>query len=154
VQDNIERFGGDPGNVTVLGQSAGGGSIAALLTMPAARGTFRRAILQSVPGTYFTAGLTADVSAEICAGRPTRQPRPAGYARQRWRIGCTDAALHLAEADDRGGARVWLYELCWGFGPYGASRGLDTLRVFGTADLTDDGRPGGDRRDRADHPRR
>jgi acetyl esterase/lipase len=34
VKDNIERFGGNPGNVTVLGQSAGAGSIAALLTMP------------------------------------------------------------------------------------------------------------------------
>ena len=44
-------------------------------------------------------------------------------------------ALHLAEAANRGGARVWLYELCWGFGPQGASHGLDTLLVLGTADL-------------------
>ena len=54
VQDNIARFGGDPGNVTVLGQSAGAGSIAAMLAMPAATGPFRRAILQSIPATYFT----------------------------------------------------------------------------------------------------
>jgi carboxylesterase type B len=44
-------------------------------------------------------------------------------------------ALDLAEAADLGGARVWLYELCWGFGPHGASHGLDTLLLFGTADL-------------------
>ena len=44
-------------------------------------------------------------------------------------------ALHLAEAADIGGARVWLYELCWGFGPYGASQGLDTRLLFGTADV-------------------
>jgi para-nitrobenzyl esterase len=44
-------------------------------------------------------------------------------------------ALHLAEAADLGGAGVWLYELCWGFGPYGASHGLDTLLLFGTADV-------------------
>ena len=44
-------------------------------------------------------------------------------------------ALHLAEAAELGGARVWLYELCWGFGPYGASHGLDALLLFGTADL-------------------
>lgn len=49
VRENIAAFGGDPDNVTVIGQSAGGGSIAAMLTMPAAKGLFRRAILQS-PG--------------------------------------------------------------------------------------------------------
>jgi para-nitrobenzyl esterase len=49
VRDNITSFGGDPDNVTVVGQSAGGGSIAAMMTMPEAKGLFRRAILQS-PG--------------------------------------------------------------------------------------------------------
>lgn len=47
VRDNIERFGGDAHNVTVLGQSAGGMSVAALMAMPAAHGLFRRAIVQS-----------------------------------------------------------------------------------------------------------
>lgn len=49
VRANIAAFGGDPDNVTVIGQSAGGHAIAALMTMPAARGLFRRAILQSAP---------------------------------------------------------------------------------------------------------
>jgi len=44
-------------------------------------------------------------------------------------------ALHLAEAATVGGARVWLYELAWGFGPAGASHGLDTLLVYGTTDV-------------------
>lgn len=250
VQSNIARFGGDRDNVTLLGQSAGAGSIAALLTMPATTGLFRRAILQSVPGTYFTPGLAADISANIC-GRLDLAPRVADLVdvapddlvaasravtdgllprRDRWGavaysstpfapvvdgdvlpsapwsalaegvardvelvIGHTrdeysllaaqllatdDArvdelidepsptpgadryraaypsstagqlretalsdwlyrmpALHLAEAADVGGASVWLYELCWGFGPHGASRGLDTLLLFGTADV-------------------
>jgi carboxylesterase type B len=59
LQDNI-AFGGDPDNVTVLGQSAGAGSIAAMLTMPAATGPFRRAILRSIPATYFTIDLAAE----------------------------------------------------------------------------------------------
>ena len=47
VRENIAAFGGDSATVTVMGQSAGGGSIGALLAMPAARGLFRRAIMQS-----------------------------------------------------------------------------------------------------------
>lgn len=250
VQDNITEFGGDPGNVTVLGQSAGAGSIAALLVMSAAAGLFRRAILQSLPATYFSPGLAVDIATEVSAelgrspraadladvapddlveaarrvtGRlPQREGRwgavaftptpfspvvdgdvlPAspwaalasGVARdvdllvghtrdefnllaaqlgdiddagvdalvngltptpgvRRYRAAypslspnelrgtamsdwlCRMPALHLAEAAQAGGARVWLYELCWGFNSLGASHSLDTLLVFGTAEI-------------------
>jgi para-nitrobenzyl esterase len=47
VRENIERFGGDPGNVTIFGQSGGGGKVSTLLAMPAARGRFHRAIVMS-----------------------------------------------------------------------------------------------------------
>ncbi|BBX85537.1 carboxylesterase family protein [Mycolicibacterium aubagnense] len=50
VQRNIADYGGDPTNVTVFGQSAGAVSIWLLMQMPAARGLFRRAIMQSGPG--------------------------------------------------------------------------------------------------------
>lgn len=251
VRDEIAAFGGDPGNVTVLGQSAGAGSIAALLVMPTAAGLFRRAILQSVPGTYLTPRLAGDIAREIgrelgrsptveelaevapqalvaaarsvterlpdCAGRwgavahtPTpfspvvdgeilpAAPWPAlaagaargvdllvGHTRdefrllaarlgpvddtgvdallrgltptpgaQRYRAAYPSAGaeelretamadwlwrmptLHLAEAAHAGGGGVWLYELCRGFGPQGASHGLDTLLVFGTTGIT------------------
>jgi para-nitrobenzyl esterase len=50
VRDNIAEFGGDPGNVTIFGQSGGGGKISALLAMPNAKGLFHRAIIESGPG--------------------------------------------------------------------------------------------------------
>ncbi len=50
IQKNISEFGGDPDNVTIFGQSAGGVSIHSLLTIPSARGLFHKAISQSGGG--------------------------------------------------------------------------------------------------------
>lgn len=47
VRDNIANFGGDPNNVTIFGQSGGAGKVSTLLAMPAAKGLFHRAIVQS-----------------------------------------------------------------------------------------------------------
>ena len=50
VRDNIAEFGGDPGNVTIFGQSGGGGKVSTIMAMPDAAGLFHRAIVQS--GSY------------------------------------------------------------------------------------------------------
>ncbi len=50
VRDNIANFGGDPGNVLIYGQSGGGGKVSTLLAMPAAKGLFHRAVVQSGSG--------------------------------------------------------------------------------------------------------
>ena len=47
VRDNIANFGGDPGNVLIFGQSGGGCKVSTLMTMPAAKGLFHKAVVQS-----------------------------------------------------------------------------------------------------------
>jgi para-nitrobenzyl esterase len=47
VRDNIDHFGGDAGNVTIFGQSGGGGKVTTLMTMPSAKGLFHKAVAMS-----------------------------------------------------------------------------------------------------------
>lgn len=72
VHDNIGAFGGDPLNVTIFGESAGAGSVVALLTMPLARGLFHKAIAQSVPRPFLSQELALAVTESVAreAGQP------------------------------------------------------------------------------------
>lgn len=64
VKENIAAFGGDPKNVTIDGQSAGAGSVNALLLSPRAKGLFERAIAQSAPGLRSRSTTLAEAEAQ------------------------------------------------------------------------------------------
>ncbi len=59
VRENIAAFGGDPGNVTIFGESAGGMSVGTLLAVPRAEGLFRHAISESGSAHHVTSAVIA-----------------------------------------------------------------------------------------------
>ena len=68
VRDNIAAFGGDPANVTIFGESAGGMSVVALMASPLARGLFHKAICQSGGGHFMNTPDHGDRIAEVFLG--------------------------------------------------------------------------------------
>ena len=69
IRDNITSFGGDPGNITIFGQSGGAGKVSTLLGMPAAQGLFHRAIAQSGSAVTSMPASAATESAEALMSR-------------------------------------------------------------------------------------
>ena len=67
VRDNISNFGGDPGNVTIFGQSGGASRVGAMMTMPAAQGLYHKAIMETGGITVSSAESTAKVAAAVIA---------------------------------------------------------------------------------------
>jgi len=65
VRDNIARFGGDPDNVTIFGESAGAQSVTEIMSTPLGEGLFHKAILQSGASTYNANGLTTAIEGRL-----------------------------------------------------------------------------------------
>jgi carboxylesterase type B len=80
VRDNIAAFGGDPGNVTIFGQSAGAMSVGTLLSMPRAAGLFRRAIAQSGGAHQVMSAVAAEKVAGQLAERLGIRATPEAFA--------------------------------------------------------------------------
>ncbi len=63
VKENIAQFGGDPGNVTIFGQSGGGGKVTSLMNAPSAKGLFHKAIVES--GSYLSGFTEQSISKRV-----------------------------------------------------------------------------------------
>jgi len=113
VRDNIANFGGDPGNVTIMGQSGGGAKVCVLTAMPAATGLFHKAVVLSGASrkagaksdseklgaaVLKEAGLTSNDLAKLQDALERilwfRHAGAAGYGEERWTRWRNDAWIH------------------------------------------------------------
>lgn len=82
VRDNIAQFGGDPGNVTIFGESGGGAKVCVLMAMPEAHGLFHKAIIQSGPAVEMASRENASETARQMLAELGVEPKHAAKLRE------------------------------------------------------------------------
>ena len=105
VRDNIANFGGDPNNVTIFGQSGGAGKVSTLLAMPAAKGLFHRAIVQSGANVKGVSARDATKTAQTLMDKLGVKTRRRACRRSRWISWSPPRSQHAGSAAGAGGGR-------------------------------------------------
>ncbi|MDP1962080.1 MAG: carboxylesterase/lipase family protein [Reyranella sp.] len=82
VRDNIAAFGGDPGNVTIFGESGGGAKVSVLMALPGAKGLFHKAIIQSGPAVQMADRTDGTNTARQVLAHLGLKPEQAGELRK------------------------------------------------------------------------
>ncbi|MFD8013110.1 carboxylesterase/lipase family protein [Streptomyces sp. NPDC058955] len=106
IRENIAAFGGDPDDVTLAGQSSGGASVACLMVMEQARGLFRRAVVHSPAGIFYTRDIAESTTREIAeaAGRPATAAGLASATPQEL-VAAVDRVVEAYRRDPDSGSR-------------------------------------------------
>ncbi|MEU3606874.1 carboxylesterase family protein [Streptomyces sp. NPDC035033] len=106
IRDNIAAFGGDPGRVTLAGQSSGATAVACLMAMDRARGLFHRAVVHSPASPFHTRDIAAATTREIAAaaGRPATAEGLASATPQALVAAC-DRVVDAYRRDPASGSR-------------------------------------------------
>ncbi|MFI8766666.1 carboxylesterase/lipase family protein [Streptomyces sp. NPDC053792] len=106
VRENIAAFGGDPGNVTVAGQSSGAASVACLMVMDRARGLFHRAIVHSPASPHYPPAVAAATTREVAAaaGCPAT-PEGLAAASPQALVAASDQVVEAYRRDPASGSR-------------------------------------------------